>query len=103
MRALALIAFMGLQLSMFTCGTDIHIDHLDDTTSQIVHSHNGADQGTGLMDLVCQIHASHVFTEQKTFIMGDSESLPERLYHLATLNIVNVPHLIEHPPRFLYS
>ncbi|GMQ99558.1 MAG: hypothetical protein BMS9Abin18_0376 [Zetaproteobacteria bacterium] len=104
MRTLALIAFIGLQLSMFTCETNIHIDHLNDTTSQIVQLHNGVNgPGTGLMDRACQIHASHVFTDQKPFIMGDSETFPERIYHLATLNLVNVPHLIEHPPRFLHS
>jgi len=89
---------------MFTCGIDIHVDRMDGTTSQIAHVYNGTnDQGTGLMDRVCQIHASHVFTDQKPFIMSDSETFPERIYHLATLNLVNVPHLIEHPPRFLHS
>jgi len=95
---------MGLQLSMFTCGFAIYVDHLDDTTSQIAHLNNSAnDQGTGLMDQSSKIHASHVFTDQKSFILGDSETFPERIYHLATLNLVNVPHLIEHPPRFLHS
>jgi len=90
---------------MFTCETDIHVDYPDGTTSEIVHLHNGADdQGAGLMDQVCQIHASsHVFTNQKPFIVGHSETPPERVYHLATLNLVNVLRLIEHPPRFLHG
>ncbi len=105
MRALALIAFLGLQLSMFTCGIDMHVDHLDGTTSQIVHLHNGAsDQGPALMDHVCQIHASsHVFTDQKPFILGDSAAPSERIDHLAMLNLVSIPYLIEHPPRFLHG
>jgi len=104
MRALALIAFIGLQLSMFTCGIDIHVDHLDDTTSQIAHLHDGKGiPGHGLMDQACQIHASHVFMDQKPFILAGSETPPERIYRLRTLNLVNVPHLIEHPPRLLHS
>jgi len=104
MRVLALIAFMGLQLSMFTCGIDIHVDHLDSTTNQIAHLHDGnGSPGHGLMDQTCQIHATHVFTDQKPFMLGDSETPPEQIYHLATLNIVSIPHLIEHPPRILYS
>jgi len=104
MRALALIAFMGLQLSMFTCGIDIHVDHLDGTTSQITHSHDGkGSPGHGLMDQVCQIHASHVFTDQEPFILGDSETPSEQIYHLAALNLVSVPHRIEHPPRLLHG
>ncbi len=106
MRALALIAFMGLQMSMFTCGIDIHVDGQgSSTTNQIVHLHNTAnDQGTGLMDRACQIHAaSHVFADQKPFILGDSETPLGQIYHLATLNFGNVPYLIEHPPRFLHS
>jgi len=104
MRILALIAFMGLQLSMFTCGIDIHVDHLDGSTSQIAHLHDGkGSPGHGLMDQACQIHASHVFTDQKPFIIGDSETPAERIYHLAILNLVSVSQLIEHPPRFLHG
>ena len=105
MHRLALIAFLGLQLSMFTCGINIHVDHPDGTTSQIVHLHNGTnDQGAGLMDQVCQIHASsHVFTDQKPFVLGNSATPPERVYHLAMLNLVSIPYLIEHPPRFFHS
>jgi len=105
MRALALIAFMGLQLSMFTCGIDIHVDHLDDTTSQIAHlGDSKGSPGHGLMDNTCQMHASsHVFADQKPFILGNSEAPPRRIYRLATLNLISVPRLIEHPPRFSYS
>jgi len=91
-------------MSMFTCGIDIHVDHLDDTTSQIAHLHDGKGiPGHGLMDQACQIHASHVFTDQKPFILASSETPPERIYRLTTLNLVNVPHLIEHPPRLLHG
>jgi len=105
MRILALIAFMGLQLSMFTCGIDIHVDHLDGTTSQLAHLHDGKGApGHGLMDQTCQIHAaSHVFTDQEPFILGKPEMPPVPIGHLATLNIVSIPHLIEHPPKLLYS
>jgi len=105
MRALALIAFMGLQLSMFTCGIDIHIDHLDDTTSQIAHLDDSkGSPGHGLMDNACQMHASsHVFTDQKAFLLKDSKTPSKRIYHLATLSFVSIPHLIEHPPQLLYG
>jgi len=102
MRALALIAFLGLQLSMFTCGIDIHVDRPgSSTTSQIVQLQHGAgDQGKSLMVHVhiSHIHASHVFTDQKAFVLGDSGK-PLEFYHLATLNLVSVPNLIEHPPK----
>ncbi len=105
MRALALIAFMGLQLSMFTCGMDIHVDHPDDVTSQITRSHDGKGYpGHGLMDKACQIHASsHVFADQKPFVLDASKTLPERIYHLAMLKLVSIPYLIEHPPRLLHG
>jgi len=105
MRALALIAFMGLQLSMFTCGIDIHVDHLDNTTSQIAHlGDSKGSPGHGLMDHACQMHASsHVFADQKPFILNGSETPSKRIYHLVTLNFVSVPHLIKHPPRLLHG
>jgi len=105
MRTLALIAFMGLQLSMFTCGIDIHVDHPDSAAGQITQLHNGTNgQETGLMDEACQIHASsHVFADQKAFILANSEAPPGRIYRLAMLNFMSVPRLIERPPRFSYS
>ncbi|MDQ6959515.1 MAG: hypothetical protein Q9M27_00680, partial [Mariprofundaceae bacterium] len=86
MRALALIAFMGLQLSMFTCGMEIHIDHLDGTASQITHLHHDADdQGNGLMDKTCQMHASaHVFTHQRALILSGSEAHSKQIYPQTT-------------------
>ncbi len=105
MRTLALIAFLGLQLSMFTCGIDIHMDHMDGTAGQIAHSRSDeSGHGADSMDRVCQIHASsHVFTDQAPFSMRDAATPPERIYHLATLSLVNIPHLIEHPPRLLHG
>jgi hypothetical protein len=41
MRALALIAFFALQLSVFTCGFDIHVHAMDSDVSHITeHSHD---------------------------------------------------------------
>jgi len=102
MRALALIAFMGLQLSMLTCGIDIHVDHLDGSTSQVAKLlGDKSPPGHGVMDQTCQVHASHVFTDQKLLVLGVSERPPERIYPLETLNLVSIPHLIDHPPKSL--
>ncbi|HKJ82506.1 MAG TPA: hypothetical protein VJ961_00625 [Mariprofundaceae bacterium] len=107
MRVLALVAFIGLQLSMFTCGLDVHVDHLDVSTTQaghVIHNgtqsgHSNSDHGSGHMDRVCQIHASHVFADQKLFSLGVADTASDRPLHLAQLAGVTVPTRIEHPPR----
>ena len=43
MYTLSFIAFLGLQVSIFACEINIHIDYLDGKISQVSHSHNGAN------------------------------------------------------------
>jgi len=107
MRVLALVAFIGLQLSMFTCGLDVHVDHLEASTGQVGHlvhngqqsDHGNSNHGSGHMDRVCQIHASHVFADQKLFSLSVANITSDRPLHLAQLSGVMVPTRIEHPPR----
>jgi hypothetical protein len=100
MRMLALVAFTALQLSMFTCGNDIHVDIPGDAGSQIAQHHEGTgDQGSGLIDYGSHLHASHVFMEQKPYIHDTPDIHPKRSFDLATLSFTHLPRLIEHPPK----
>lgn len=104
MRALALIAFVSLQLSMLTCGIDIHVHGLDDAQTRIAHHQDGANgQGSGLIDHACHLHATHVFLDQKPYTLDTIELFPELAHDLAALNFTSVPHLIEHPPKHLHG
>jgi hypothetical protein len=106
MRALALIAFFALQLSVFTCGFDIHVhamesdlghvaEHLHDKND--THEQDSTDQG-------CHVHASHTFAE---FGVAQHETTPllatMHQYALIDVSIKNLPFLIEHPPKPLHS
>ncbi|MFQ5346206.1 MAG: hypothetical protein ACE5DZ_09665 [Mariprofundus sp.] len=99
MRAVALIAIVGLQLSILTCGYDSHVHHMDGESGAIEHHHDPAGGDGGLSDHPCQVHASHVFIDHEPNILNAIPSAPESSYELATLNFTSVPHLIERPPK----
>ncbi len=104
MRIFALVAFVALQLSMFTCETDIHIHSLDAGTSHFAQHGNESDGPENmLIDHSSQIHASHVFIEHEPNILDAIPSVSEPSYELATLDFTNVPHLIERPPKHLHG
>ena len=100
MRVLALIAFVSLQFSIFTCGYDIHVHHMGGESGVMEHHHDPGDGDQGLSDHPCQIHASHVFIDHEALVL---KAIPfaaqEANYELAGLNFTNVLHLIEHPPK----
>jgi len=100
MYTLSFIAFLGLQMSILTCETNIHVDYLDGKVSQVSHSHNGAN-GQVSMDQTCEIHASHVFIHLTSFILGDCKILKKQIEHLAMLNIINISYQIDHPPKLI--
>ncbi len=97
------MAFVALQLSIFTCGYDIHVHHMDTDTGMIAHHHDPMDGDQGQVDQVCQIHASHVFAEQQTFALKSTDSFPAEIQQAVALNTVSFIHRIEHPPRYLHS
>lgn len=102
MRTLALIAFFALQLSVFTCGFDIHVHAMDLDMGHItghLHDKNGNhDQDEA--DYRCHVHASHTFAAFDTEYFGNVP-LASTVQHdvLAELNLKNLPFLIEHPPK----
>jgi len=66
MRIFALLAFVALQLSIFTCGTNIHAHSLVDSGgSHLAQQDSTPDSPKHTpVDQSCQIHASHVFLDQ---------------------------------------
>ena len=106
MRALALIAFFALQLSVFTCGFDIHVHAMDSDVSHIAdHSHD--ENGKHNPDSAhhgCHVHASHTFAASD---VKHHENAPlasnVHYYILADLNLKSLSFLIEHPPKFQHS
>jgi len=102
MRTLALMAFLALQLSVFTCGFDIHAHAMDADIGHIAeHLHDENDNHEqDSTDHGCHVHASHAFT---TSDMEQHEEAPlaSTVHHyiLADLNLRNLSFLIEHPPK----
>jgi hypothetical protein len=101
MRALALMAFFALQLSVFTCGFDIHVHAMDADIGHVAehlhdkndsHEQDSTDQG-------CHVHASHSFSasevEQHEKTLLDSTLVQ---YALTDLRLKELSHLIERPP-----
>jgi hypothetical protein len=72
MRTLALMAFFALQLSVFTCGFDIHVHAMDADMGHVAgHLHDeDSNHDEGSHDHGCHVHASK-----------------------------NLSFLIEHPPK----
>jgi len=107
MRSLALMAFLALQLSVFTCGFDIHVHAAGIDESHIAeHIHDdGADHEKGSHDHGCHVHASHSFTvidEKQVDSAMPVASTPQH-FVLAGRYLKSLPSLIEHPPRPLHS
>jgi len=107
MRALALMAFFALQLSVFTCGFDIHVHAAGVDESHIAeHLHDdGADHKEDAHDHGCHVHASHSFTmtdEEQIESATPVASTPQH-FVLAGLHMKNLSFLIEHPPKALQS
>ncbi len=104
MRGIALVAFVALQLSMFACGLNIHVHHIDAGDTYIAQQDGKAgSSGTTLLDTACQIHASHVFLDDSPHQQGAPSAFAGQGFALAALAIVNIPHRIEHPPKPSYS
>jgi len=102
MRTMAFIAFFALQLSAFTCATDIHLHVVDSDMGHMTeHFHDkGQHQQDNVDDQGCHIHASHTFdvsdTQQNIASYHFSLSHP---FILSELNLKSIPLCIEHPPK----
>ena len=106
MRSLALMAFLALQLSVFTCGFDIHVHAAGLDTGHIAeHIHDdGTDHEQESHDHGCHVHASHTYTMLDVAHVGVSPvSYNEQYFSLSGFNLKNLPFLIEYPPKSLHS
>ncbi len=106
MRALALVAFFALQLSIFTCGFGIHVHAMDSDAGYVAgHLHdNHNSHKKGSTDRGCYVHASHTFDAFDIEYVENISSAPTVQYHvLSESNLKKIPFLIEHPPKFYRS
>jgi hypothetical protein len=103
MRYLALIAVFSLQMGMFVCGAGMDVCHAADAPAHFESSQPNTDHGGALIDQACVAHAAHVFLGQPGQDQGEPETHVERAETLASLNLPEILHLIEQPPKFLHS
>jgi len=106
MRTLVLLACFALQLSVFTCGFDIHVHAMEFGLDHVVeHSHDG--KGKHKQDSEehgCHLHASHTFTTcavKHHLNIADLFVADHDL--LVKLNLKKISFQIEHPPKLHYS
>lgn len=106
MRTLALIAFFALQLSVFTCGFDIHVHAMDADIGHVAgHLHDkNSDHDEDPHDHGCHVHASHTFTTFDVQQVGDVSVASSVQQHLLPEPYLkNLSFLIEHPPKIYRS
>ena len=102
MRTLAFIAFFALQLSVFTCGFDIHVHAMDADIGHVAgHLHDeDSNHDEGSHDHGCHVHASHMFTTFDAQQIGDVPVASSAQHHLLSEPYLkNLSFLIEHPPK----
>jgi len=102
-RYLAWIAVFSLQMGMFVCGAGIDVCHAADAPAHIASSQSNTDHNSAPIDQTCAAHAAHVFLDQPSHAQSQSCAHPEQVNLLASLNLPEILHLIEQPPRFLHS
>jgi len=104
MRYLAWIAVFSLQLGIFVCGAGIDVCHAADAPAQIQLSPSHSDTGQQSNPIeTCAAHAAHVFLGQPLFNQSQPDTSIELVNLLVSLNLPEILHLIEQPPKFLHS
>ena len=119
MRYLAWIAVFSLQLGMFVCGAGIDVCQASDAPelasgqslslsigpdhelSPLSSSQTGNHSNTPVD--TCAAHAAHVFLGQPVFHQAQPDAGIELVTLLASLNLPEIIHLIEQPPKLLHS
>jgi len=101
MRFVALIAFLSLQLSVFTCGFDIHVHVVDSNIGHIAqHVHDKDNNHKQTADHGCYVHTSHTFVEVSVIPLSVTTALAfEQQHQLTALQLKHIPFSIEHPPK----
>ena len=103
MRMLAWIAVFSLQMGIFVCGVGIDVCHAADTPSHIASSQTDHNHDSSPIDQTCAAHAAHVFLGQATNNQGTYD-LPLELVNIPTsLNLPEIAHFIDQPPKLLHS
>ena len=106
MRTLALMAFLALQLSVFTCGFDIHVHAMDADIGHVAeHLHDKNDSHEqDSEDNDCHVHTSHSFTASEVK-QHEKVRLPSiaHQYALKDLNLKELSLSIERPPKSLHA
>lgn len=106
MRSLAILAFLALQLSVFTCGFDIHVHAAGLDEGHIAeHIHDdGPEHEEKSHDHGCHVHASHAFTMSEVEEVAlTATAYATQSFILAGFDMKNLSFLIEHPPKPQYS
>jgi len=101
MRVLTLVAFFALQLSVFTCGFDIHVHAMDSDVGHIAqHAHDKTSEHEQAPDHGCHIHTSHTFVEVATAQMTTGTMVAfEQPHILKDAQLKNLSDNIEYPPK----
>ncbi|MFQ5346211.1 MAG: hypothetical protein ACE5DZ_09690 [Mariprofundus sp.] len=107
MRYLAWIAVFSLQMGMFVCGAGIDVCHAADVPAHVELSSSQSDNDhqdqNAPVDQTCAAHAAHVFLGQPAFHQAQPVIGLASPALLTSLNLPEILHLIEQPPRFLHS
>ena len=122
MRYLAWVAVLSLQLGIFVCGAGIDVCDAADASAQhstqsLIHSFNQSLSQNELSQSpfqsdrshsntpidTCAAHAAHVFLDQPIFNQAQPDTSIALVTLLASLNLPEIFHLIEQPPKFLHS
>jgi len=111
MRTLAWLALFSLQLGIFVCGAGIDVCHATGADTTLAVTQSEMLQPAGLLppadndhesspiDQTCSAHAAHVFLGQPAFHKSPSDMHLEAINLLSSLNLPEVFHLIEQPPK----
>jgi len=105
MRYLAIVAFFALQLSVFTCGFDLHVHAANSDIGHIAehfHDQSGHHKSSSTDD-GCHLHASHTLSMLTiTHVELASEVSFVQHFYLKSSNMKDLSFLIEYPPKRPY-
>ena len=100
MRVFVLTAFFALQLSVFTCGFDIHVHTTDGEPMQIVQQQADMLSYDTDHDHACHVHTSHTFIEFDVSYANEMPVLSFMQHHdLAEPRFKKLPFSIDYPPK----
>jgi len=100
MRILTLFAFLALQFSVFTCGSELHV-HADDVhAGRAIEQAQTSNHEQTPYDAVCYAHTSHTFSLAKdTAVSASSMIHVMPSFQLAGFYVKQLSSSIEHPPQ----